>query len=170
MIIERSILLTGYDAPCPSIWWSVLYKKLRASVLFVPLSVFEVWHQILEIISFIHQWLYSPLLGPGLFFSSVTFFTQTVGLLGRVINPSQGLYLHTEQHKYRINAHNTDIHPLSRIRTHDPSVPASEDSSCLRPRSHSDRLSAFLPHLKDPHYSLDRRLCGPHSRSARCRE
>jgi hypothetical protein len=25
--------------------------------------------------SFIHQWLYSPLLGPGLFFSSVTFYT-----------------------------------------------------------------------------------------------
>jgi FAD synthase len=27
------------------------------------------------------------------------FFTQTVGLLGRVISPSQGRYLHTEQHK-----------------------------------------------------------------------
>jgi hypothetical protein len=35
-------------------------------------------------------------------------FSQTVGLLGRVINPSQGRYLHTE-HKHRINAH-TDIH------------------------------------------------------------
>jgi hypothetical protein len=32
--------------------------------------------------------------------------TQSVGLLGRVISPSQCLYLHTEQHKYRINAHN----------------------------------------------------------------
>jgi hypothetical protein len=28
----------------------------------------------------------------------------------------------------------TDIHALSGIRTHDPSVRASEDSSCLRPR------------------------------------
>jgi hypothetical protein len=27
---------------------------------------------------------------------------------------------------------NTDIHALSGIRTHDPSVPASEDISCLR--------------------------------------
>jgi hypothetical protein len=27
-----------------------------------------------------------------------------------------------------------DIHALSRIQTHDPSVRASEDSSCLRPR------------------------------------
>jgi hypothetical protein len=41
------------------------------------------------------QWLYSPLLGPGLFFSFAIFFTQSVRLLGRVTSPSQGLYLHT---------------------------------------------------------------------------
>jgi hypothetical protein len=35
--------------------------------------------------------------------------------------------LHTEQHKHRINAHNTDIHALSGIRTHDSSVRAGED-------------------------------------------
>jgi hypothetical protein len=35
-------------------------------------------------------------------------FPQSVGLLGRGISPSQGRYLHTEQHKHRINAH---IHP-----------------------------------------------------------
>jgi hypothetical protein len=45
---------------------------------------------------FIHLWLHSPLMGPGLFSSSVIFFTQTVGLLGRVVSPSQGRYLHTE--------------------------------------------------------------------------
>jgi hypothetical protein len=33
----------------------------------------------------------------------------------------------------------TDIHALSGIRTYDPSVRASEDSSCLRPRGHYDR-------------------------------
>jgi hypothetical protein len=33
--------------------------------------------------SFIHQWLYSPLSGPGLLFSFVFIFTQTAGLLGR---------------------------------------------------------------------------------------
>jgi hypothetical protein len=32
----------------------------------------------------------------------------------------------------------TDIHPLSGIRTHNPSVRASEDSSCLRPYGHRD--------------------------------
>jgi hypothetical protein len=44
-------------------------------------------------------------------------FRHMVGLLGRVISPSQGLYLHrTTQHgKTR-----TNIHALSGIRTHDP--------------------------------------------------
>jgi hypothetical protein len=31
--------------------------------------------------------------------------TQTVGHLGRRMSPSQGRYLHTRQHKYRINTH-----------------------------------------------------------------
>jgi hypothetical protein len=35
--------------------------------------------------------------------------------------PRKGRYLHTGQHKHRINAHNTDIHALSGIRTHNPS-------------------------------------------------
>jgi hypothetical protein len=57
--------------------------------------------------SFIHHCLYRPMLGLGLFFSFVSFFffLHTVGLLWRVISPSQGRYLHTGQHKHRINAH-----------------------------------------------------------------
>jgi hypothetical protein len=45
-------------------------------------------------------------------------FRHMVGLLGRVISPLQGLYLHrtTQHRKTRIN-----IHALSGIRTHDPS-------------------------------------------------
>jgi hypothetical protein len=34
---------------------------------------------------------------------SFMIISQTVGLLGRVISSSQGLYLNTEQHKHRIN-------------------------------------------------------------------
>jgi hypothetical protein len=82
--------------------------------------------------SFIHQWLYKPLLGPGLFLSFINFFVQSVGPLGRAISPSQGRYLYAEQHKHRINTY-TDIHALSGIRTHDSSIRAREDSSCLRP-------------------------------------
>jgi hypothetical protein len=33
----------------------------------------------------------------------------------------------------------TDIHASSGIRTHDPSIRAGEDVSCLRPRDHCDR-------------------------------
>jgi hypothetical protein len=45
------------------------------------------------------------------------------------ISQSQGLYLHT------------DIPALCVIRTHGPSLRASEDSSCLRTRGHCDRQS-----------------------------
>jgi hypothetical protein len=44
--------------------------------------------------------------------------------------PSQGRYLHTEQYK---QSKRTDIHALSGIPTHDPSVRAGEDRSCVRP-------------------------------------
>jgi hypothetical protein len=65
-------------------------------------------------------------------------FLKTVGLLGRVISPSQGLYLNTGQHRHRIKAytHTPNIHALSGIQTHYPRVEASEDSSCLRPRGY----------------------------------
>jgi hypothetical protein len=72
----------------------------------------------------IHQWLYGPLLGPGLFFSFVILFMQTARLLGREISPSQRPL---PTHK---------IHGLSWIRTHDPSVRASEPSTVV----HCDRL------------------------------
>jgi hypothetical protein len=39
---------------------------------------------------------------------------------------------------HRIKAQNADLHTLSEIRTHDPSVRTSKDSSCLRPRGHWD--------------------------------
>jgi hypothetical protein len=44
---------------------------------------------------------------------------------------------YTGQRKHRTNA---DIHASSGTRTHDPSVRAGEDISCLRPRGHCDRL------------------------------
>jgi hypothetical protein len=81
--------------------------------------------------------LCSPLFGLGRFCSFLILYT--VGFLGWGISPSQGRNLHTEDHKHRINEHNTDIHALSGIRTQGPSVRGSEDRSCLRPRSHCNR-------------------------------
>jgi hypothetical protein len=58
---------------------------------------------------FIHQWLYGPLLGHGLFFSFVIIFTQTVGLLGRVISLLQSRYLHTGQYKQNKRTHRQSV-------------------------------------------------------------
>jgi hypothetical protein len=58
------------------------------------------------------------------------------------MSPSQGFYLHKEQQKYKIKAHNKDIHDLSGIWTHDSSGRAGEDSSCLRPLGYRDRLAS----------------------------
>jgi hypothetical protein len=38
-------------------------------------------------------------------FSVSSSYTQSIGLLGQGISPSQGRYLHIEQHKHRINAY-----------------------------------------------------------------
>jgi hypothetical protein len=82
------------------------------------------------------------------------FFTQTVGILGRVISPSQGRYLHSGQHKHRIYAQ-TNIHVLSGIRTHDRSVRASEDSSCFRPRGHCNGKRCQWCGAKHKHAGLE---------------
>jgi hypothetical protein len=44
-----------------------------------------------------------PFFGPWPLFQFLNLFTQSVGLLGWVISPSQGRYVHTGQHKHRIN-------------------------------------------------------------------
>jgi hypothetical protein len=59
-------------------------------------------------------------------FLSFLIILQTVGLLGRVISPSQGLYLNTWQHKHRINAYTPNIHALCGIWTHGPGFRTSE--------------------------------------------
>jgi hypothetical protein len=76
--------------------------------------------------------------GLGSFFS-LLIYSQSVGLLGRVISSSQDLYLNTGENKHIYTPH---INALSVIRTHDHSVRASECSSCLRPLDYRDRLAS----------------------------
>jgi hypothetical protein len=69
---------------------------------------------------------------PPLIFWFPNLFRHMVGLLGRVISSSQGLYLHrTTQHRKTW----TNIHALSGIRTRDPvyerSIPASQTARPL---------------------------------------
>jgi hypothetical protein len=51
-------------------------------------------------------------------------FSQTVGLLGRVISSSQGRYLNTGKHKHRINAytHETSMPQVG----FEPQIPVSQ--------------------------------------------
>jgi hypothetical protein len=96
------------------------YGILLCDILWLLCSTksFEIW-QITNCLFFYYR---STALCWALAAFSVSWsYTQSVELLGRGISRSQGRYLHTGQHKHRIKAHNTDIHALSGIRTHDPS-------------------------------------------------
>jgi hypothetical protein len=89
------------------------------------------------------HWLYSPH-GPWPLFSFMIIL-QTVELLGRVISSSQGLYLNTGQHKYRINTYTK--HPcLVWVSNPRSQLPSERRQSCLRPLSYCDwRPSICLP-------------------------
>jgi hypothetical protein len=65
-------------------------------------------------------------------------FIHILGLLGRVISPSQGLYLYrTAQHRKT----RTNIHALSGIRTHDPSNQPAKTHASDRTDSVTGRVS-----------------------------
>jgi hypothetical protein len=76
-------------------------------------------------------------------FSFSLLISYTVGrTASRGISPPQGRYLHTGQHKHRINGH---IHPCLQW----DSIPGSqcwtgEDSSSVRSRGHCDRHGCIL--------------------------
>jgi hypothetical protein len=72
-----------------------------------------------------------PFIAPWPLFSGSRSYTPSAVLLGREISPLQRLYLYIEQQKLRINTHNTGIHALSGIRTHDPSFRAVKNSHVL---------------------------------------
>jgi hypothetical protein len=68
-------------------------------------------------------------------------FRQMVGLLGRVISPSQGLYLHrTTQHRKT----RTNIHALSGIRTHDPRNQPAKTHASDRTVTVTGKLSLYI--------------------------
>jgi hypothetical protein len=61
---------------------------------------------------------------------------KTVGRIPWTGDQLVARHLPTQNNTNRINA---DMHALSGIRTHDPSVVVSKDSSCLRLRGQCDR-------------------------------
>jgi hypothetical protein len=88
--------------------------------------------------------LYSPLLGPGRFLNFLILYTVSL---------QDSLNRGSARRKAALPAHRATqtqnkrtqyIHAWSGIRIHNPSVRATEDSSCLRPRGH-----CYLPFSTD---------------------
>jgi hypothetical protein len=70
-------------------------------------------------------------------------FSQTAGLLGRGISPSQGHYLNTGQHKHRINTytHQTSTHSVG----FKPMIPASERAKIIHALDRAVTAGTTLP-------------------------
>jgi hypothetical protein len=80
-------------------------------------------------------------LSPGLWFSFMIIL-QTVGLLGRVISSSKGLYLNTGQHKHRIN---TYTHQTSMLCVgFESTIPASERAKTVHALDRSDTVTGKI--------------------------
>jgi hypothetical protein len=87
-----------------------------------------------------------PFVGPWNLLQFRNLFTPTVGLLGGG-SARRNAATYTEDNK-NTEQKQTNIHVLSGIRIHDPSVRGSENSSFLRPCGHCDRPTIFMPNEK----------------------
>jgi hypothetical protein len=97
-----SIYLSIHPSVYESINQSIYVSTYLPTYLPTYLSIHSSIHLLIR--PSIYLWLYSPLLDLGRVPVSWS-FTGSVGLLEQVIRLSQGRYLHTGQHKHRINAH-----------------------------------------------------------------
>jgi hypothetical protein len=71
-------------------------------------------------------------------FLSFLIYTQSVGRFRQGISPSQGRYVHTEQHKHRINANRVGF---------EPTIPVFERAKTVHAldRAPNDRHSSTVP-------------------------
>jgi hypothetical protein len=88
------------------------------------------------------QWLFHPIQGSSLFRNHFFTHSKIPWTSDQPVARPLPKHRTTQTQNKRINTPN--IHALSGMRTHDPSVRASEDSLCLRPRGHCDRLASEL--------------------------
>jgi hypothetical protein len=80
--------------------------------------------------------------GPWPLIQFLNHFSQRVGFLGRVISPSQGLYLNTGQHKHRINAYTHQTFML--WVGFAPTIPASERAKVIHALDRSATVTDVL--------------------------
>jgi hypothetical protein len=106
---------------------------------------------------FFFQWFFQPIQDPGLLLSPVIIFTDSRTPWTSDQPIARPLPKRRTTQTQNECIHTPNIHALSWIRTHHPSVRASEDSSCLRPRGNCDipqdttlqYLSVACRNLKD---------------------
>jgi hypothetical protein len=82
-------------------------------------------HNISIMINFLYPFLFYCTLTVSRFFHFLWICTQSAGLLGRVMDPSQGHYLNTEQHKHR-KTHTHTKHPCPKWNSNPRSQRPSE--------------------------------------------
>jgi hypothetical protein len=80
--------------------------------------------------------------GPGPLIQFRILFSQTLGTPWESDQPfARPLPKHRTTQTQNNRIHTPNIHALSGIQIYDPSIRASKDSSCLRPRGHCGRPS-----------------------------
>jgi hypothetical protein len=121
---------------------SVIWDIMSCSVISFDLSIYLSMYLSIFLLACLPAclWLYSLLLGLSPFFSFLIFYTagRTPWAEDQPVARPLPEYRTTQTHNKR-----TYIHASSGIRTQDPNVWAGEDSSCLRPRGHWERLSPY---------------------------
>jgi hypothetical protein len=80
--------------------------------------------------------------GPWLLIQFRNHFSQTVGLLGRVISPSQGLSLNTGQYKQRINGYTRQTAMLEL--GFEPTIPASKQENTVHALDRAATVTCLL--------------------------
>jgi hypothetical protein len=124
-----------------SLSWLIWHDIYLSIYLSICLSIYLCLSVCLSIYLSI---LCSPFLNLGRFFSFI--ILHTVGRAPWTGDEPIARPLFTHR-TTQIQNKRTHIYVLSGIRTHDLSVRASEDSSCLRPRTHCDRPMIYVPNL-----------------------
>jgi hypothetical protein len=115
---------------------------------------------IYPVLIYFFDWLYSPC-GPCSIFNFLI-YSQSVGLLGRVISSSQDLSLNTGQHKHRINTFTHTKYPCpkwdSNPRSRPPSSATVTDSAHIYRLEIQTKLQrTFRPSLSLPKHGMTQR-------------
>jgi hypothetical protein len=119
------------------LFWMIVEPSVGSFKIFVPFTWNEYYMKfVIVVVVFQGLDLLASSISEFYFLKFINLFRQLVVLFGWGIGPPQGLYLHktTQNRKTR-----TYFHASSRIRIHDPSVRAAEESTCLRPLGHWDQ-------------------------------